>query len=853
MKRQTAHIRNALPAFTDIIQDRQRITEVMREAVKKPLTVISAGTGFGKAQAASTLYDMPNGRVIWMQLTKIDNHSPRLWERLCDGIRLHSKSLSAELGSIGFPESLNDYHLIFQTVAETVARSKHQIIVIFEDIDVIHEPKIIEMIEYTVSLQINGLSIVLISDGRPEFNLAAFDEKGMLSTVNQEVLRLTQEEIADCFELQDIEPDEFSFSIEEIYDWTYGWPFAVYLIALGFLRGGFSKDDIYSPGLLDMHALIEMDIMQKISGDTRRFLQKLIILESVPAALLKALAKATLIGKSELDRMYHMLLRFEAQSGCYQVMPLFRELLLERYNDLSDAETAELYLTAAAWYREHDDELRAINYYCAGNDYVSAFEIILEHTHRLPSETAGLFIRIIDEAPPEAAAKSPVVLVARVRFLINNGRVEQAHSSLLKLRIEYEVLPDSKERNAVLGEIYIMSGIMGLIYKTLDFAEFFKRADALLPEGSRVVNRQLALAGGSSFLTTRDLGPDSVKRMVEALFVGMPHAVRVMHGCGAGLEYFVAAEVEYMAGAMKIAEKHAYAALYQAQVHEQLDIEYMALFILLRVATYKGDTKRAAALIETVSKYFKRKQTPLCSALCDIVVSGFYVPLGRCDKVAEWIREASDLTRPLAPISLNRGQWIRARCLLNQGRYSELLNYLNQLDELYAVKYSLVGLIEDAVMRAIALYYSGEYEDAFEALDKSYRLACENKIIMCHVEFGKWTRTLVRAARMKKSCRIPHEWLDLIYTKSSIYAKRLSAMASGMLGEGNERSSVSLSRREQDLLLGLCQGLTREELALTYGISINTVKRMIPTIYDKLGATNNLDAVRIATSLNLMA
>ena len=64
---------------------------------------------------------------------------------------------------------------------------------------------------------------------------------------------------------------------------------------------------------------------------------------------------------------------------------------------------------------------------------------------------------------------------------------------------------------------------------------------------------------------------------------------------------------------------------------------------------------------------------------------------------------------------------------------------------------------------------------------------------------------------------------------------------------------MSLSRREKDVLVGLCQGLTREEIAQTYNISTNTVKAMLPVIYDKLGATNNLDAVRIATSLELIA
>jgi ATP/maltotriose-dependent transcriptional regulator MalT len=407
----------------------------------------------------------------------------------------------------------------------------------------------------------------------------------------------------------------------------------------------------------------------------------------------------------------------------------------------------------------------------------------------------------------------------------------------------------------MLGEIYILSGVMSLIYKTLDFAAYFTKADALLPNGSKVIDRNLALVGGASFITNRDLGTGSVRKMTETMFKAMPHAVRVMRGCGAGLEYLVAAEADYMTGDMKNAEKNAYAALYKAQPEEQYDIEYMAHSILLRVATYQGDYRRASVERDAVGKYFKRSQTPDCGLLCDITVSGFYVPFGRCDRVSQWVLEDSEKTKSLAPISINRGQWVRARCMLHNGRYGELLGYLGQLDELYKAKNSLLGLIENSVMRSIACYYSGDHDAAFKSLYESYLMSYENDIIMLHIEFGKWMRTLVRAAKAAENCPIPKEWLDLIYRKSSTYAKRLSVMGDAYeeAESGDKKRQVNLSKRERDVLTGLCQGLTREEIALTYNLSINTVKSMMPILYDKLGAANKMDAVRIASSFNLMS
>jgi LuxR family maltose regulon positive regulatory protein len=281
----------------------------------------------------------------------------------------------------------------------------------------------------------------------------------------------------------------------------------------------------------------------------------------------------------------------------------------------------------------------------------------------------------------------------------------------------------------------------------------------------------------------------------------------------------------------------------------------MAHSMLLRIATFQGDYKRAAAEQESVSKHLNRRQTPDCGSQCEIAVSSFYVPLGRCDKVAGWLLEDTDRAKSLAPISLHRGQWVRARCLLHKGRYTELLGYLSQLDAQYEVMRSLPGLIENACMRAIAYYYSGEHGAAYKALHDSYLLSYENGIIMLHIEFGKWMRTLVRAAKTEKSCTIPDEWLDMRATKASSYAKRLAVMTKAyeMASEGDKKQQVNLSRRETDLLTGLCQGLTREELAQAYGLSVNTVKSMLPIIFEKLGAANSLDAVRIAATLDLIS
>jgi DNA-binding NarL/FixJ family response regulator len=62
----------------------------------------------------------------------------------------------------------------------------------------------------------------------------------------------------------------------------------------------------------------------------------------------------------------------------------------------------------------------------------------------------------------------------------------------------------------------------------------------------------------------------------------------------------------------------------------------------------------------------------------------------------------------------------------------------------------------------------------------------------------------------------------------------------------------TLSGKEHDVLIALFQGLTQDEIAETTSRSVNTIKSIIKRIYDKLGAVNKADAIRLAMNRGLL-
>jgi LuxR family maltose regulon positive regulatory protein len=120
---------------------------------------------------------------------------------------------------------------------------------------------------------------------------------------------------------------------------------------------------------------------------------------------------------------------------------------------------------------------------------------------------------------------------------------------------------------------------------------------------------------------------------------------------------------------------------------------------------------------------------------------------------------------------------------------------------------------------------------------------------------------LLAGAVSGEKTSIPSKWLEKIRSGASAYGKKLSMAAEFRRPErdrGPEQRSLEnpsafvLRRREAIILRALSQGYTRDEIARKENISLNAVKENIKNLYDKLGALNRADAIRIANSRGLL-
>jgi LuxR family maltose regulon positive regulatory protein len=312
------------------------------------------------------------------------------------------------------------------------------------------------------------------------------------------------------------------------------------------------------------------------------------------------------------------------------------------------------------------------------------------------------------------------------------------------------------------------------------------------------------------------------------------------------------AELAFFREDLDNAERFCYQSLRQAQPRQQFEVENRALFYLFRVRLAQGNHEKIPEILKQLEAHLGEPAYQNRYIFYDIIMGWFYAHLGMTGKPASWLKsdfEESDLN------SLSHGleTLVRAKLQFAERRYPAAMATLENIRVTrFGAGVFLLGKIERAVLDAVCLYQTGNQAGAFSALGEAYELAEPNGLWMPFTELGRDMRALAGAA-LRENCPLPRPWLEKIQRNAAAYGKKYFAAVEKLRGPQRESSEGgALSRRELEVLSGLAQGFTREEIASDSGISVNTVKSVLRSVYNKLGALNRADAMRIAASRGLL-
>jgi LuxR family maltose regulon positive regulatory protein len=382
-----------------------------------------------------------------------------------------------------------------------------------------------------------------------------------------------------------------------------------------------------------------------------------------------------------------------------------------------------------------------------------------------------------------------------------------------------------------------------------DFPRFFKQGAAHGRLSGYIAKPPTSVAV-IGFYACLPINParEETEKCIAAVAAFEPYAAEALGGCYRGMGDLVRAEAAFFRGRIDEAKRCAGEAVRKAREAGQYEIENRSLFYLERIHLHGGEFGELRRVRTELAELREKPFYLNRFTQYDIVEGWFAMQMGFTEGLADWLKNdfsESDLN----PLVNGLEVLIKAKYHFMEKEYPAALAALESRKDTEGSV--VLGRIENLVLMAVCRYSSHDLEGAYAALAEAYALAEPNGYFMSFTEMGRFMRSLADGALRDNAAGLPREWLLEVRRSATAYAKRIFAArkAFGLVSRSRETYTFPpLSPREREVLRGLSRGLTREEIAVSLSLSINTVKSVIRSMYNKLGAVNRADAVRIATA-----
>jgi LuxR family maltose regulon positive regulatory protein len=830
---------------------RPRVDAFLEDALHHPVALVVAGAGCGKTQALYSFVQKHDIKTAWIQLSEADNRLSRFWESFCHALSQLNSAFAASVIDRGFPDTGEKRRRFADLLANEIKPRYHYALV-FDDLHLIQNEAVLHFIELLAENTLPNCSVVILSrtDVLRNRKQLLVDER--IALIGETELRFSEYEMSEYLELLHlhIAPE----SLAAIYEQTEGWPFAVALAAKLLQAHPGDTALVNSALRRTLQEMFDEHVLAVISAETQSFLLKLSLIDNLPIELVEQIEQ----GKGHMEELLRAtsLIRYDSFMCRYHIHHLLFDYLRTKQGLLSTAACRDAYAKAAHWCAANDYKMDAFNYYEKIGDYDAFLSLVFTLPLAIPADMAAYLLDIFNRMPLENYESNPVLRVIHTRLLLSLGKIAEARdvlsSSISKLK-EQALTPENCR--TLLG-LYNNLGFAGMISCARSgdygFAQYFKEAEryrepsGFAPKGPVTV---FSLGPYACMIGKSDAGEP--ERFIEAVAQSAQYAMSTMGGCMRGLDDLVSAEVAYFRLDSSKSERYALQALHKAREKGQFEIESKTLFLLSRIYLLLGKYEKLLDILQQMEQQIKNPAFINRHSFYEIETSWLYSLLGNQSKIAPWLQN-DDWSIEGALVSDGFSDIARCKFYLFEKNYNALLAFLESRTGELGISQFLFGRIGLAAHRAVCHYHLGNRAEAFVWLQNAYELANPNALIMPFVELGNSMRSLTGSALKRSGTEIPTPWLEMIRSKAATYAKRVSYVRMQFLEAEQPLKSVRLSDRELLLLADLSHGMSRTEIARANDISVNTVKAILQLAFDKLGAENSMEAIRVAVTQKLL-
>ncbi|HEV3292883.1 MAG TPA: LuxR C-terminal-related transcriptional regulator, partial [Streptosporangiaceae bacterium] len=753
-----------------------------------------------------------------------------------------------------------------------------------------------------------GLHLVLASRSDPPLPLARLRARGQLAELRADDLRFTAEEAAAL--LRESAGSAISgAAVEALVARTEGWAAGLQLAALS-LRG---RPDIagFVAAFTGSHRYIldylTGEVLDGLPEQVREFLLETSVLERLSGGLCDAVTGRD-DGQAMLERVEQaglFLMPLDEVRGWWRYHRLFADLLRARLQQQRPGRVAVLHRAAAAWYEEHGLADGAVRHALAAGDTAWAARLIEQHfdeTLYLRSEGATAQ-RWLAALPAELVQTRPRLLLAQVLLAATLGRAEAMEPPLdaaeralagAAAAADEPFEPSAGKAASMLvnipAQIAIHRSFLAQLRGDAEAtAAFASQARAELGGGERLLSSTAqGLLAAADWLRGRlaDAEQAFVSSIAgwqagQPISWGVYQLGQVQRAQGrldaaaatyqktlgltaesgpapappAGPAYVGLAEVAYQRNELDSALR---------QVTEGIALCRQFLYPaplgtgLVTLAWIRQAQGNPDGALKAMDEAGRAALGPGVTGLLNPVPAQrarLLLAQGDVAAAARWTEERGlgpddEPGYPREPEYL-----VLARVLLAQHLPDQALTLLERMLAAAAGQGRTGSVIEIGALRALALAAAGDQDAAVDALARTLALGCRQGYIRVFADEGPpMAALLARLSAAQRDQRAPAHGITVGYLAALLRAcgqadavpprSQAAAAPPGMV--------EPLTGRELEVLRLIAAGSSNQRIAHELFVALDTVKKHVTHVLDKLGAANRTEAAARARQLGLI-
>ena len=881
------HTKIAPPAWMGEQIRRELLLSRLDGALQRRLTLVHAPAGYGKTSLlAQWRQRHDDGSILtaWLTLEPDDSDLKRL-------ARYVALAMAGSEAEPSLPAELPP-RAALSAIIRQLASEPRPVVLLFDDFHRAESPALADFLGSLIRLAPPNCHFIVASRDYPALGQSVLAAEDQLLELDAADLRFSRAEAQALF-ARDAGAAVGDGDLGRIVQHTEGWPIALQLVFLSLRRG-------MDPGRL-------LEGLGSAGSELARYLSEQVLM-GLPAEVQDMVLRTALVDRltgevadvlcggqdgwrilEKLEQQGVFLTRHPDDGRAYRYHQLFAECMRERLYRHDRELYFSLQRAAAGWFSARGQATEAVDHAIQSGDAGLLAEVLEEAGawRLIPQGLQNLAARALEQLPPALVSARPRLVLARVYLEIKRGGLEAARADYERLaavvgerppaelaaglRIvgdvlaEYENAPVSLDdllaREALLRTLPSSDHLMlGNVSESLG-AKYYEGGWLERAMEPTLAAREHHLAQGSLYsdLFTRFLEARIRRaqgRLKDAAAILEEARVQIAAGFGdrsdlaancAAFEADLAYEQDRLAEAAALLD---WSLPHMEQSDGWVDVYAAAYLTAARIAAAQGDMEEAAAVLARARRLARRRrlrQLELLAELCELrlrlrhggadeEVRAHAARIGLDALADDMAHESADYRQVAIAATL-----CRAELRLLDGDHAEALEELAALRR-WASRHGAGRVLLDAALLAgHGLLLAGDADGAHALFDEAVGMAMFQGIVRPFLDARRHVEPLLKDAldAAAQGDRFREQFLRAL-------ARAMPARAAGAPAAG------LLSEAESAVLQHLVRGRSNKEIARLIGMSPDTVKYRLKSVFRKIGVHKRRDVVRVLHERGLL-